>query len=116
MDAEANKTLVLRYIEMWNTGNVALADEILALTWRDHNHPEVTGLESVKQVVLATRTAFPDFHITVESIVGEGDRVALRAMIQRTQRGNISVSRVMWFVRLADRKMTELWTGIEASG
>ena len=30
MDSEANKAVVKRYIEMWNTGNVALADEVLA--------------------------------------------------------------------------------------
>lgn len=113
MNAEANKALVQRYIEMWNTGNAAFADEVLSPVWRDHNHPEVTSVESVKQALRATRTTFPDFHIAVESIISEGDRVALRAIIQRTQQGSVSLSRVMWFVRIADGKMTELWTGVE---
>ena len=110
MDSEANKALVRRYLEMWNTGHVELADEVLAPTWVDHSHPEATGPESVKQAVLKIRAAFPDFSITIESMVGEGDLVALRGMVRRE-----IVSRVMWFVRLADGKMLEMWTGSEAS-
>src|SRR5438128_1077952 len=100
MDSEVNKTIVRRYIEMWNTGNVELADKVLALTWLDHAHPEVTGPESVKLAVSKIRAAFPGFRITIESILGEGDLVALRGIVQREV-----VSRVMWFVRVADGKM-----------
>lgn len=110
MDSEANKAIVRRYIEMWNTGNVALADEVLAPTWLDHAHPEVTGPESVKHAVLKIRDAFPNFRIAVESILAEGDLVALRGVVQRE-----AFSRVMWFVRIADGKMVEMWTGSERS-
>lgn len=115
MDTETNKTLVRRYLEMWNTGQVELADEVLAPTWVDHAHPEVTGPESVKQAVSRIRAAFPDFHITIEHIVSEGDLVALRGTIRRTQQGTPLVSAVMWFVRLASGKMVEMWTGSETS-
>ena len=108
MDSEANKAMVRRYIEMWNTGNVALADEVLAATWVDHAHPEVTGPDSVKQTIATVRSAFPDLRITIESIVGEGDLVALRGTVRREV-----ISRVMWFVRVADGKMAEMWTGSE---
>lgn len=110
MDTEANKTLVRRYIEMWNTGNVEIADEVLAPTWMDRAHPEVTGPEGVKQAVQQVRTAFSDFHIAIENILGEGDMVALRATVHRE-----GTSRVMWFVRVANGKMQEMWTGSEAS-
>ena len=115
MDSEANKALVRRYLEMWNTGHVELADEVLAPTWIDHAHPEVTGPESVKQAVSRIRAAFPDFRLAIESIVSEDDLVALRGTIQRTQQGKEGVSRVMWFVRLANGKMVEMWTGSETS-
>src|SRR5690242_12654242 len=111
MDIEANKSFVRGYIEMWNTGNVALADEVLAAAWMDHAHPEVVGTDSVKQSVVRVRTAFPDFHITIEQIVGEGDLVAIRATILRGGK----TSRVMWFVRFAEGKMREMWTGSEIS-
>ena len=110
MDSEASKALVRRYIEMWNTGNVELADEVLAPTWVDHVHPEVTGPESVKQAVQKIRAAFPDFRITIESMLSEGDLVALRGTARRE-----GISRLMWFVRLADGKMEEMWTGSETS-
>ncbi|MBI1256357.1 MAG: hypothetical protein GC204_02695 [Chloroflexi bacterium] len=111
--AQANKALVHRYIEMWNTGSTASANEILASNWRDHNHPEVTSPEGVKQAIFATRSAFPDFKITIEVMISEGDLVALRAFIQRTQQGSMTTSRVTWFVRVANGKMVELWTGVE---
>ncbi len=33
MNPKANKTVVRRYMEMWKTGNVVLADEVLGPTW-----------------------------------------------------------------------------------
>jgi predicted ester cyclase len=110
MDIEANKALVRSYIEMWNTGKAELADEVLTSTWVDYAHPEVSGPESVKSALHKTRAAFPDFHIAIESILSEGDLVALRGLIQRGG----TFSRVMWFVRLIDGKMGEMWTGSEA--
>jgi predicted SnoaL-like aldol condensation-catalyzing enzyme len=110
METEANKALVRRYIEMWNTGKVELADKVLASIWVDHAHPEVTGPESVKQAVKKIRAAFPDFRITIESMLSEGDLVALRGIAHRE-----GTSRVMWFVRIADGKMREMWTGSETS-
>ena len=36
---EANKKLVRRYFEMWNTGQGSAADELLAPTYVEHAHP-----------------------------------------------------------------------------
>jgi predicted SnoaL-like aldol condensation-catalyzing enzyme len=110
---ESNKAIVERYFELWNTGNLALADAILASNYVDHAHPEVVGTESVKQSVTRTRQALPDFNITVEAIIGERDLVAVRAVIRRTQKGELITSRVMWFVRIINGQMTDLWTGTE---
>jgi predicted SnoaL-like aldol condensation-catalyzing enzyme len=110
MDSDANKALVRSYIEMWNTGNVELADEVLAPGWVDHAHPEVTGLASVKQAVLEIRAAFPDFRITSDFIMSEGNMVVLRGTIIRTQQGKEVVSQIMWLVRIVNGKMAEEWT------
>ncbi len=112
---EANKAIVRRYIEMWNTGDVALADDVLAPGYVDYAHPEVTGPESVKQTVRQVRAAFPDFHITIEQMLSEGDLVALRGTIRRTRQGQADVSHVMWFARIANGQMLEWWTGSETS-
>lgn len=113
---EANKALVERYLTMWNTGETAVADEVLSPNWQDHNHPEITGIDGVKQALLATRRAFPDFHITTEALIAERNVVAVRAIIQRTDHGAVSTTRVVWFVRIEDGKMAELWTVSEAVG
>ena len=116
MSVEANKSIVSRYIEMWNTGNTILADELLASTYLDHAHPETRDPENVKESLLKFRTAHPDFHITVNVIISEADLVALRATLRRTHAGTESVSQVIWLVRIENGKMAELWTGIESSG
>ncbi len=115
MNHEANKAIVRRYIEMWNTGNGALANDILAPTYLDHAHPEVTGPDSVTHALQRVRTAFPDFHIAIDAIIGEGDLVALRGTIRMAQQGSPSISHVIWLVRISDGKMAELWTGTESS-
>ena len=115
MNAEANKAVVRAYIEMWNTGNVTLAASLLGPTYVDHGHPEITGLPSFIQALQQVRSAFPDFHITMDTTIGEDEWVAVRATIRRTQQGELRVSRVIWFVRIEEGKMAELWTGTEAS-
>jgi predicted ester cyclase len=107
--SESNASVVRRYVEMWNTGNVEWANELLALTWHDHAHPEITNLEQVKEILSKTRAAFPDFHITIEMILSDADLVALRALIQAGK-----PSRVMWFVRVVGGQMHEMWTGTES--
>jgi len=44
-------------------------------------------------------------------MVSEGEMVALRHTLPRTHQGKEVVSRLMWFIRLANGKMVELWTG-----
>lgn len=119
MDIEANKALVRRYVQLWDTGNLALADEVLAADFVDHAHPEFTpGPQSVKQAVIDFRTGFPDAHVTTEFIVGEGDMVAMHNVIRGTHQGVFAgfpptgkevVLRGMGFIRIANGKMMELW-------
>jgi len=120
MTIEANKALVRRYIELWETGNRALADEILAAEFIDHAHPDQPpGPEPVKQEVMAFRTAFPDAHATIEATIGEGDLVAFRFVLQGTYSGpfaefsptgQVAVLTGADFVRIADGKICELWS------
>ena len=62
-----NKTLIRRiYDEMWNRGDPALAAEIFAQP------------EGVKRFVSQFLSAFPDLQHNVETMIEEGDRVAVR--------------------------------------
>ena len=120
MSIEANKALVRRYVELWSTGNLALADEVLAEDYVDHTHPNQTpGPESVKQEVMAFRAGFPDARITIEQMIGEGDLVAFRFVLRGTHQGTFAgfpptgkedVLTGVDFIRIADGKMAELWS------
>lgn len=120
MDIEANKAIVRKYIELWSTGNRALADEILATDFVDHSHPEqLPGPESVKQEIKAFREGFPDASITVQQMVGEGDTVAFRFTLSGTHLGTFAdfpptgktnTLTGVDFIRLADNKIVELWS------
>ena len=44
-----------------------------------------SGRESVKQFFRSVRAAFPDFSMTIEDMVAEGDKVFIRAIMHGTQ-------------------------------
>jgi len=78
MDIEANKALVRWYVELYTTGNVALADEVINSDFVDHTQPEHRlGPEDVKHEVATLRAAFPDAYVKIEDIISEGDTVGI---------------------------------------
>src|SRR5439155_1566216 len=97
MSTEDNKTIVRRFIEeVWNKGNVAAVDELMAPNCVEHldfptNVPVPAkfqlSLEELKQFVSQFRSAFPDLHETVELQVAEGDLVVNRVTVRGTHTG-----------------------------
>ncbi len=76
MCADDIKAIARRWFEeLWNTGNVAVADELLAPSYIGHDPlwPDLgPGPEGVKRFVTRYRSAFPDFHFTIEDQIAEG--------------------------------------------
>jgi steroid delta-isomerase-like uncharacterized protein len=104
---EDNKALVRRwYEEVWNKGNVAAVDDFLAPTYVGHTvgAPDVKGSDDVKQRVVALATAFPDRRLTVEDIIAEGDKAAVRYTLRGTHRGE--------FMGIAPTNKELRWTGM----
>lgn len=66
-----NEAIVQRWWEeLWNKGDLAVADEIIAPSFTDHDpsSPWVpSGIEGCKTLVTGCRTVFPDIHFTVEA-------------------------------------------------
>jgi steroid delta-isomerase-like uncharacterized protein len=90
MSTEENKALVRRfYEEVFNNKNMAGVDAFVAPNIIDHSLPPGTpgGIESVRQAVTMLLTAFPDLHLTLEDIIVEGDRVAVRWTMRGTHQG-----------------------------
>jgi steroid delta-isomerase-like uncharacterized protein len=127
--SEENKALVRRWFEdLFNTGNLDVAEEIVA---QDHvAHDPVLaelppGPEGDKHVVNLYHGAFPDAQITVEDQLAEGDRVATRWTGRGTHQGEFmgvppSGNRVevagMTINRVSGAKIVETWTIYDALG
>lgn len=92
MSAE-NKTISRRFIEEgFSTGNLAIANEIIAPNFVNHDPgtpPLPSGPEGYKQLVTIYRTAYPDLKLTVEDLFAEGDKVAARWTARGTNTGEL---------------------------
>jgi predicted SnoaL-like aldol condensation-catalyzing enzyme len=84
---DENKATFRRYIEeVWNKGRLELADEIFD-RYLSHQPDGLTlqrGPEDVKRFVGELRSAFPDFHISIDEQLAEGDKVMVHATIRGT--------------------------------
>jgi len=118
---EANKILTSREPqEVWNNGNLAVIDEIIAESFVGHYDMgnTVQGAEGFKGYVSNLLTAFPDFQITVNELFAENDLVVFQATASGTNlgpfgpipaTGNAWQNTAIVVRRVADGKIVELW-------
>jgi steroid delta-isomerase-like uncharacterized protein len=87
--SEQNRMLVRRAVEeVYNQGNLAVVDELVAGDLVIHlPSEEVHGPAGAKQHVAALRAAFPDLRITIEDQISEGDKVVTRWTARGTHIG-----------------------------
>ncbi len=87
--SEQNKALVHRTYEIFNARNLDALEEVMAANMVDHNAApgQAPGLEGTKQFFRMLFAAFPDFHITVEDMIAEGDKVVARVRVTGTHNG-----------------------------
>ena len=127
--SEKNKTIVRRlFEELWNKGNLSVADELFTPNY-DHHDPSTPdvgrGPESEKKRATLYRTAFPDLRLTIEDIIAEGETVMARWSCRGTHKGDLSgiaptgkqftISGVS-IARIAGGKMAEGWINWDALG
>ena len=90
MSVEENKVIARRLIEeVFNEGNLDVIPELIA--------PDFVGVgsggpEGFKQVTILYLNAFPDLHQTIEDMVAEGDKVAVRVLVRGTHDGEFPSS------------------------
>lgn len=92
MPTEDNKAPIRRWFEeCYNQGNVAVADELVAANYVNHSapHGQASGLHGEKRYVTTIRSAFPDFHLTIEDQIAEGDKVVTRVTAGGTYKGGL---------------------------
>lgn len=86
------RTIARRFTEeLWDRGELAVADEIIAPGFVDHDpvHGQRPGADGYKEMVGAFRAAFPDLRVTNEDVVAEGDKVVARWTARGTHRGTL---------------------------
>ena len=90
MSTEENKAVVRRFIEeVFNKGNMAVADEVLTSNYVYHSNMmgDIKGPEGFKQFGTTIRTIFPDLHVTINDMVAEGEMVAYYFTLTGTFKG-----------------------------
>ena len=90
--SEENKAIVKRIIkDIWNGGNLDLADQLIAPDYVDRVSGGDTpvGPEGFKDAVNGVRDAFPDFVITINDMISEDDKVVLVWTFIGTHKGEL---------------------------
>ncbi len=87
--SEENKAIARRFYEAISAGRLEIVDELVAANMVEHEEfPGLAhGREGVRQFMQMMRTAFPDFKMTLEDMVAEGDKVFIRATMEGTHQG-----------------------------
>jgi predicted ester cyclase len=85
-----NERLYRRLIdEVFNQGHLDVADEIIAPECVEHQRGGLgDGPEGAKRTAKVLRSAFPDFTLTIEDLVVDGDKVWARQRGGGTNLGN----------------------------
>jgi len=125
MSVEENKAKQRRvFEELLSKGNLAIIPELIApdYVYRSPLGMEVKGPEGCKQFANMMRNAFPDYHVTIDDIIGEGDMVVVRATVRGTHRGEfigiaptgkkVEIKEAV-FIQFADGKAVEAWSYVD---
>jgi predicted ester cyclase len=90
------------------------------MQWYGGTVGTVSGRANVAGLFAGVVAAFPDAHITIDDIFGQGDQVVVRVVVSGTQQGAIlgipaSGRRVQWdgvdIYRLSHGKISNIWAG-----
>ena len=114
--------------EIWNLGALDVVDEVIAEDYVGYipAMPDaVRGTDGFKQLIVAYRSAYPDLHVSVEDVIGEGDRVVVRWTSRGTNTGSlmgmpatgrrVEVLGISIF-RFEGGKVAEEWEGFDTLG
>jgi steroid delta-isomerase-like uncharacterized protein len=130
MPVDENKTIVCRFLEeIWNNANLAVMDEVLSDDYVAHSPSvqggELRGREALKDIMRQAHAGLPDVKITIDDVVGEGDRTAVRFTVRGTHQGDlfgipasgrtVTVETVL-FSRHANAQIAEAWEARDMLG
>ena len=117
MSLEENKKIVRKSIEVINTQDLSSIEKMVAPDFIDHTR-QMHGPEGLKQFLSMIFRSFPDFHLTIEDMIAESDKVWVRLTITATHTsefyglaptGNKFTEPSVWIYRIVNGKIAEGW-------
>src|SRR4051794_13850811 len=78
------------YERLFNGNELSVADEFVTPDFVNHTAPgdSPRGPEGIRGTVTMLHTAFPDLHYTINELIEEGNKLAMRVTVSGTHRGN----------------------------
>jgi predicted ester cyclase len=125
MSIEQNKAIMRRMIEeVWNKGNLLVADELFAPEHTSPSAPDLPpGPESVKMLAGMFRGAMPDYHMTIDLLMADEEKVVARFIQSGTHIGaplmgiQPSGRKATWteigVLRIKNGKVVESWYEVD---
>jgi len=125
---EQNKALVQRWFdEVWNKGRADAIDEMLAADALMHGLSDdmstpLIGPVGFKPFHETFRGAFPNIEVTVEDLIAEGDKVAVRCSVRGKHTGDhlgVTASNApveftgIGIARVKEGKIVEAWNNFD---
>ena len=85
------EAIVRAFYEPFNSGDTSVYDTILAEDWVDVplGAGQQPGREGFKPIIELFRGIFPDLQITIEDVLVDGNKAAVRSTIRGTHEGNL---------------------------
>ena len=117
MSLEENKEIVRKSIEIINTKDLSSIKQMVAPDFIDHTR-QMQGSENLKKFLSMIFKSFPDFHLTIEDMIAEGDKVWVRLTITATHTGEFYglaptgrkfTEPSVWIYRIVNGKIVEGW-------
>ena len=129
MAVQSNIGVVRKFYDLLNAGDVEGAAAVLSPGYSEQygGPPGMpSGVPGFKAFVSMLAGAFPDLHVEVHDVFGEGDRVAARLTVSGTHRGLFmgtiqpTGKHAVWegidIFRLRDSRIIERWNSRDLLG
>ncbi|GAC1546749.1 MAG: ester cyclase [Herpetosiphon sp.] len=99
MAVEENKAIVRRWVDALNQDTPEVADHVYASDFEDGRGPA-----RAQEIHREVRTAFPDYVLTVDDWIAEGDKVVTRWTLRGSYR------QALWGMPASGKQVS--WTGV----
>ena len=120
-DVDKNKAIIRREEEeVWNQRNLNTFEALYSPSFINHDpgFPDVRDFEGFKQFWTMVTKITQDYHLTIEDLIAEGDKVALRwssRFVHAATKKPVNNKGIVIF-RLADGMIVETWFSTDMLG